>query len=334
MRSLLADPFAENPKRIVTRRLQLLGADFHFDSQARPLGELVRAAYDGLPMQHLGTEPPRIQVKLVLLPGGAPVRQTEPAAAAMISGPGYLCAANGTSSFAIVSPAERSGLVTLSAAMLRYPYHARYEYLEFAVFTLASRVQGLVPLHAACIGRGGDGVLIMGPSGSGKSTAALHCLLRGMDFLSEDAVFVAPERLMATGVANYLHVCRDSLPWLRRTPVYAQIRRSPLIRRRSGVRKLEVDLRREPFKLAATPLQLKAVVFLSARSAGRQPLLRPIPASRIRAALTLNQPYASGRPEWDCFVRNVEALPVFTLRRGSHPNDTVDAIDSLLHGPG
>ena len=50
---------------------------------------------------------------------------------------------------------------------------ARYEMLEFAVFTLASRVQGVVPLHAACIGRRGRGLLLMGDSGAGKSTAAL-----------------------------------------------------------------------------------------------------------------------------------------------------------------
>jgi hypothetical protein len=331
---ILADPFAESPKSIVTRRLQLLGADFHFDSQARSLGELVKTAYGGLPMQRLRTDPPRIRVKLVLLPGGARSRVAEPAAASMISGPGYLCAANGASSFAIVSPAERAGLVTLSAAMLRHPYHARYEYLEFAVFMLAARVQGLVPLHAACIGRRGDGVLLMGPSGSGKSTAALHCLLRGMDFLAEDAVFVAPEGLVATGVANYLHVCRNSLQWLRRTTVHAQIRSSPLIRRRSGVRKFEVDLRRGPFNLAATPLQLKAVVFLSARKAGRQALLRAVPKSQIRSALTLNQPYAAGRPEWDSFVRKVESLPVFTLRRGGHPNDAVDVIETLLERNG
>ncbi|MGC1459140.1 MAG: hypothetical protein WA825_12745 [Steroidobacteraceae bacterium] len=331
---IVADPFAEKARSIGTRRLQLLGADFHFECHAPALGELVKAAYGGLPVQRLHADPPRIRVKLVLLPGAAPGRQAQPAAGAMIAGPGYLCAANDASSFAIVSPAERAGLVTLSAAMLRHPYHARYEYLEFAVFMLAARVQGLVPLHAACIGRGRDGVLLMGPSGSGKSTAALHCLLRGMDFLAEDAVFVAPEKLVATGVANYLHVCRNSLQWLRRSSVCTQIRSSPLIRRRSGVRKFEVDLRRGSFSLAATPLHLKAVVFLSARKAGRQSLLRPLPTSQIRSALTLNQPYAAGRPEWDSFIRKVESLPVFTLLRGSHPNDTVDAIEALLKSNG
>jgi serine kinase of HPr protein (carbohydrate metabolism regulator) len=57
-------------------------------------------------------------------------------------------------------------------------YLTRYELIEFAVFTLAQRVQGLVPLHAACVGRAGRGLLLMGGSGAGKSTLALHCLAR------------------------------------------------------------------------------------------------------------------------------------------------------------
>ena len=331
---ILADPFAEESAGGPIRRLPLLGADFHFASQTAALAELVTAAYGGLPMQHLTHTPPRIRVKLALLPDGAPRRVARPAAAALISGAGFLCAAHGASAFAIVSPLQRSGLVSLSKAMLRHPYHARYEYLEFAVFMLAARVQGLVPLHAACVGRNGEGVLLMGPSGAGKSTAALHCLLRGLEFVAEDAVFACPRRLLATGVANYLHVCRSALPWLRHTRIHTQVRTSPVISRRSGVRKFEVDLRRGPFQLAAAPLKVRALLFLSAESAGRHALLRRVPARQLRAALTLNQPYAAGRPEWPAFLRQAGCLPAFTLRRGRHPDEAVDAIERVLQAGG
>ncbi len=100
---------------------------------------------------------------------------------------------------------------------MRFPYHIRYELIEFAVFTLAARVQRLVSLHAACVGTGGKGVLLMGPSGAGKSTVALQCLLNGFDFLSEDSVFVAPRSMKATGIANFLHTRADSLRWLGRS---------------------------------------------------------------------------------------------------------------------
>src|SRR6202042_2166135 len=140
--------------------------------------------------------------------------------------------------------------------MLENPYHLRYELLEFAVFVLAARALGLVPLHAACVGRHGRGILLLGASGSGKSTLALHSLLQGLDFLAEDAVFVQPESLLATGVANYLHVQADALRFVDDEATRSWISQAPVIRRRSGVEKFEVDLREERGQLAAAPLEL------------------------------------------------------------------------------
>jgi len=214
--------------------------------------------------------------------------------------------------------------------MLQFPYHTRYEYIEFAAFTLASRCQELVSLHAACVGRGGRGILLMGPSGSGKSTVTLHCLLQGFDMLSEDSVFVAPDTMLATGVANFLHVRSDALRWLGKTRDAAAIRKSPVIQRRSGVRKFEVDLRRGAYRLAASPLKITAVVFLSPQSAGDRSLLRPLSKSDLVAKLTAAQAYAASQPKWAAFRKGVLGLGAFELRRGSHPLEAVDALEVLL----
>jgi hypothetical protein len=48
-------------------------------------------------------------------------------------------------------------------------------------------------LHAACVARGGKGVLIAGPSGAGKSTLAVALVRAGFDFLSDDIVFLRYE---------------------------------------------------------------------------------------------------------------------------------------------
>jgi energy-coupling factor transporter ATP-binding protein EcfA2 len=228
-----------------------------------------------------------------------------------------------------MSPQERSALVGISPQMLRFPYHTRYEVIEFAVFTLAQRVQRLVSLHAACVGRGGRGVLMMGPSGAGKSTVALQCLLQGLDFLSEDAVFVAPDSLLATGIANFLHVPANSLRWIGRENA-APIRHSPVIRRRSGVKKFELDLRGGGYRLAAAPLQIGAVVFLSPRSAGSGPLLRPLSTSKLLAELAKAQAYAANQPEWPIFKRRISRLDAFELLRGQHPREAIDALRTLL----
>jgi hypothetical protein len=248
----------------------------------------------------------------------------------MSSSAEWVAGATGSSNFVVVSAAERSALVSVSEQMLRFPYHTRYELIEFAVFTLATRVQGLVPLHAACIGRGRRGLVLMGASGAGKSTVSLQCLLQGFDFVSEDSTFVAPGSMLATGVANFVHVRSDSLRWIRSSTQVRAIRRSPVISRRSGVRKFEVDLRRGGFRLAPAPLELSAVIFLSARSAAGRALLAPLAKKDILRRLAVAQPYAANQPHWAEFCRKVTQLGAFELRRGRHPLEAVTALGDLL----
>jgi hypothetical protein len=216
--------------------------------------------------------------------------------------------------------------------MMRYPYHIRYELIEFAVFTLAARVQRLASLHAACVGIGGQGILLMGPSGAGKSTVALHCLLDGFEFLSEDSVFVAPRTMRATGIASFLHTRADSLRWLGRSAEAAAIRASPVIRRRSGARKYEIDLRREPFKLAKRPLEIVSIVFLSSQVAGTNRLLNPLSRAALSQKLAGMQAYGASQPQWLTFSRNASRIATFELRRGRHPMDAAHALRSLLAG--
>jgi len=241
-----------------------------------------------------------------------------------------LCGAMETANFMALTPQQSSGLVVVSPEMLRFPYHVRYELLEFAVYVLAARVQRLVPLHAACVGREGRGILLVGPSGSGKSTLTLHCLLRGFDFLAEDSVLVRPQGLLATGIANFLHLRRDSLRFLAAADRTALLRKSSLIRRRSGVEKLEIDLRRPPYRLAATPQRICAVVFVSGSSAGSRPLLRALRPSSVLERLAASQRYAAMQPGWRTFRRQIARLPVYELCRGSHPLRAVEALSELL----
>jgi len=326
---LESDPFGERRRLLAAKPMALLGARIRFESNDRRLLKLADAAFAGLPPHRLQAAP---DLRIVLQLIAEPRRRTrfEPPRTTMLSGAGLLAGAPETSSFVALSPANGSALVVVAEPMLRFPYHTRYELIEFAVYTLAARTQGLAALHAACVGKGGRGVLLMGPSGAGKSTAALHCLLRGLDFLSEDAVFVEPSTMLATGAPNFLHVRSDSLRWLGRTRAATAIRRSPVIRRRSGVRKFEVDLRRGGFRLARAPQELAALVFLSARSARNGPVLQPLERADVLARLELAQAYAAGQPEWPAFRRRAAALAAFELRRGKDPNESVDALEQLL----
>jgi hypothetical protein len=330
-----ADPFRERHRAALHERMQLMGGQFHFETESFRLLRLVRLAYAKLPSHKFPGAAPRCLVRLALTTTAAQhpatARTDEPPRVRPLAGGGILCGAMDGANFVTLSPEQRSALVVVSRDMLRFPYHIRYEMLEFAVYVLASRVQGLVPLHAACVGRAGQGILLLGPSGSGKSTLSLHCLLQGLDFLAEDSVLVRPDGLLATGVANFLHVRPDSLRFLDKAGQAAVTRStSRVIRRRSGVEKFEIDLRHPPYRLATAPLRIGAVVFVSPRSTDVATILAPIRKTRLIQQLEAGQRYAANQPGWSDFSRQVSRLPVFELRRGSHPLQAVAALEKLL----
>jgi len=203
--------------------------------------------------------------------------------------------------------------------------------IEFAVFILAARGLGLVPLHAACVGRHGRGLLMLGGSGSGKSTLALHGLLHGLDLLAEDAVFVQPSDLLATGVPNYLHLRSDALDSVDDHAIRGWVAHAPVIRRRSGIRKFEVDLRQGYGRPATRPLALVGAVFVSAQAAEHSDaLLIKLGTQEGSRLLEADQPHAPTQPGWRRFKREIMDRGIHQLRRGRHPRDSVDALCRLL----
>jgi hypothetical protein len=328
-----SDPFGERYVVRGRRVLQIMGGCFEFESDSSELLRLVDTAFKDLPAHQFVSRPPRFRIRLILAnerhgTDRHRARRSQAPRIPMLHGAGFLGSATDKSTFVVLSQGERSALIFVSREMLRFPYHVRYEMIEFAVFTLACRAQGLVPLHAACIGLKGRAVLLMGPSGAGKTTVALQCLLAGFDFLAEDSVFVAPKTMRATGIANFLHVRTDSLTAIGSVQRRA-IRRSPIITRRSGVQKFEVDLRNKRYKLAENPVKIIAVAFLSTRSMGSGSLMRRLPPQDTLARLEKEQGYAAGLVPWDAFSRTLSRSGVEILR-GPHPSTTVEALRALL----
>ncbi|HET7358928.1 MAG TPA: serine kinase [Rhodanobacteraceae bacterium] len=326
-----ADPFCERPGPRFETCKKVLGGHFRFESNSAALLDLVEAAYGGLPPQLLPNAVQQFNVELRLVPRRSPPGAAEPAPVGMQSGADLLCGVMDASNYAILMPLQHRALIVASEDMLDRPYHLRYELIEFAVFTLATRGLGLVPLHGACVGWQGRGIVLLGASGSGKSTLALHSLLDGLDLLAEDAVFVQPQSMLATGAANYLHVQADALRFVDDDGARRWVGEAPVIRRRSGVEKFEADVRRGRGRLASGPLQLAGAVFVSGEpAADADALLHPVPGAAVAARLELAQPYASGQPGWHCFARGIVQLGAHELRRGRHPRACVAALRRLL----
>ncbi|MGM9484491.1 hypothetical protein ACS5PN_25065 [Roseateles sp. NT4] len=323
----IADPFGERAPLALRRGYTLLGCAIEFRSDSAELLDLVDAAYQGLPAHQWGGL--ALQIELRLVEGIAPF-DVEPPAARMLGGAGLCGIAMDESHVALVNAAAGRAVVQMSRALLAWPYHARYELIEFAVFTLACRAQGLVPLHAGCVGTGGAGALVVGESGAGKSTLALHAMQQGLNFLTEDASFVEPQALRVTGIANYLHLRFDALRWMDEAALRERVQAAPVIRRRSGVEKHEVDLRGGWAPLAAEPLRLEHVVFAAPEAAADDALLRPLPTDELLERLHITQAYAVGQPGWAAFVEGCSRLHGWELRRGSHPRLGAQALQVLL----
>jgi hypothetical protein len=330
-RAQSVDPFREDTPARLQARFDVLGGDFVVTAADARLLDLAVEAFGALPQQQFSRQPLKLEVRLLL----SNQRQTwrrgsAPPSPLLSAGAGLLCATIDAGNFAVVDVPMSRALISVSRAMLEHPYYARYELIELAFLTLAARAQSLVPLHAACVGANGKGVLLMGASGTGKSTLSLHALAGGLQVLSEDSAFVAPESLRITGVANYLHVVPNALTFLQPGALRQTIESSRIIRRRSGTRKFEVDLRELRGPRIRGPLRLSATVFLSRRTAGAARTLEPLEPEIFIRRLRREQPYALGRSNWSEFERRVVDVPSYELRRTEHPAAAVLQLQSLL----
>ena len=325
-----SDPFRERSPRVLRRVFRVLGCALRVRADDARLMALAEAGLVTAERGGRSRVRRRFDLTLRLASDAGPLPRGGPPPVRMSSGDGWLCGIFDPANYVLVNARQRRALVSVSAAMLRFPYHVRYEMIEFATFTLLARGAGLVPLHAACIGVGARGVLLLGDSGAGKSTLCGEALRAGWHFLSEDSVFVTPQGLDAFGIANFLHLRHDS-PHLRRSGALARrARASPEIRRRSGVRKLEVDLRKLKLPPAPGGLRLAAIVVLRrARAAGGTPLVA-LGRAATRRLLTRSQPYATRAPQWRHFLQRAGRLTAFELRRTA-PEAALAALRPLLN---
>jgi hypothetical protein len=323
------DPFGEQSSGERRVRHTLLGARFVFRSTTHRLLRLVESAYGGLAAS-ARRGAPTFDLELRLAPGRK-LRRTRPGTLRPFAGSsGLLGGIMDADNFVLLSPATGSGLISVSPQMLRHPYQVRYELIEFAVFTLASRARQLLSLHAGCVAQAGRALLLMGSTGTGKSTLALHCALQGLDFLSEDATFVDAGRLQAYGVPNFAYARPSAIALIGNARAADRVRRAPLIRRRSGVAKREVDLRRLGCRLCSAPVPLAGIVFLGQPLASGEARLRALSPRQTQRRFEALQAYATRLPRWPAFRRRLKSLPGFELQRGSHPDQSVVALTHLL----
>jgi hypothetical protein len=324
------DPFGEAHRHAFRWRTRVLGAKVEFTSNHRQLLRIAQDAFAQVPQHRWTQEASRtLRIRLQHLGDRRSPRWASPPKPALSSGAGLLCAHIDSNNFVIVDPRSASALVQVDDAMLRHRHRLRYELVEFAAIMLATREQGLVGLHAGCVGARGRGILLIGASGAGKSTLTLNAALDGLEFLAEDSVFVHPATLHATGLSAYTHTCDEGLELIGDPDLRRAARRAPRIERHSGVRKREIDLRGGLARLARAPLRIVATVVLSPQPARHARPLVPLTSAQLKRVLRAEQPYAAARSGWQEFERGVLRAGGFRLHRAP-PAHGASALRELL----
>jgi len=105
-----------------------------------------------------------------------------------------------------------SALIVVARDMLRYAYHIRYDCSSCGLCP-GGTVQGLCRCTQPASAIGSAGLLLMGASG--RESPQWFCTPARRPRLSaEDSVLVKAARSARNGVANFVHVRRDSLRFL------------------------------------------------------------------------------------------------------------------------
>src|SRR5205807_9120065 len=87
--------------------------------------------------------------------------------------------------FSACGYSRKFAICRLHAAAIQQPSCVRYYYLA-AIANCALTQLYLTPVHAACVARKGQGVLLSGASGAGKTTLAYFCAKKGWTYVSDN----------------------------------------------------------------------------------------------------------------------------------------------------
>ena len=229
----------------------------------------------------------------------------------------------GQGSFLAVDLEVREGIGFVAERLVESEPKRHCRSVFDTLFCLSSGGFGMVPLAAACVGKGDKGLLLFGAANSGKTTVSYLAAKRGLEFHSDHAVFLE----MEDGV---LRTWGDLLPAIFRPESLRFLPELEAASRRFSYPGLTVCyLPKRPFQgRKAHSVDPVCCVFLE-RQAATIPTVSPMARfdfSRRLAECMLFKDY-------DCLAQQgagvfgaLEKLPAYRLCYGSDPAAAVPIV--------
>jgi hypothetical protein len=217
------------------------------------------------------------------------------------------------------------GFAVLTPAAVAQKDYLRYHFLESMAYSLLD-TRHLAMVHAACIGRGGQGVLLAGESGAGKSSLAYACTHRGWTYVSDDASSMVLRSEARTVVGNprtfrFRPTAKSLFPELQGR-----------LKFRNGKPTLEVRTERLPHVKTAYQYTVEHVVFLKRRQVhSRSAQLTPISRTDCLQRL-FNDPWPLELPvrsERMAAIERLACAPAFELNYQEF-GPAIDLLDQLV----
>ena len=230
-------------------------------------------------------------------------------------------------SWQFFDPAAGLGVHALPEPMAIPPWERGSPLRLFLHWAYASAGNRLT--HAATLGLGQRGVLLVGASGSGKSGTTLAGLLNGLTSAGDDYVVVdeAPE-VAAHAVFRIFKQDENGLRRVGLTP--AAVGAGPLNWRR----KYEFDARALAPKAFVDRLVIDAVVIPEIARLTRTQI-EPVPASAAALAIAPSAVFhlpGDTDAGFRVFARLARRLPAYRIRLSEDPVEITDAIGAFLEG--
>jgi hypothetical protein len=214
-------------------------------------------------------------------------------------------------------------LVWLNYAALQHPKYLCYHFIETAACSLIQPSYATA-IHAACVSRGGHGMLLTGDSGAGKSSLAYACARAGWTFTSDDGSWLLRDGDQPRVVGNCRQVrfrptAKDLFPELRGRDLTPRVQGKPSIE----IPTSELGL------ITAEQATIRSVIFLNRQPSAVAELL-PLPRGtafqRFRDSLVRSEEIRQLHIE---VLQQLSAVDVYELRY-TELDSAIDRLQRLV----